>query len=65
MKPSYWTYPDPTHQTVYYRGFVRTYEGHIIKDIPCPDVHKNKWKAFSDAKRMMKKFSTHTPMKTA
>ncbi len=55
MKPAVWEYPAPDKRTVYFRGYVKVYQGATLIRVPCEEVHQNKWKAKAEAERLIKK----------
>lgn len=52
MKPATYSYGD------YFRGYVKTYHGAVMKAVNCKQVRKNRLLALEDAKKLLKKLRT-------
>ena len=55
MYTGVWKYPDPKHQTAYFRGYVYWYSktGAQKVQAPCPTVQKSRALAEKDAKKLL------------
>lgn len=57
MTPAVYTYENPEKQTVYYRGYVKQYQGATVITHPCSTVRHNRIQALADAKKTIKKYA--------
>ncbi len=53
MKPLVYQYEDPAKQTVYFRGYVKTYQGATCTHVTCPLVRTSRLTALKDAKKLL------------